>query len=103
MIPLPSGTKIWLVAGITDMRNGFNGLAAKVQTTLKDDPMSGHVFIFRGRNGSQVKLLWSTGDGRKRAARTVLTGMCYSVGNATRQGSSSPTRFIGQSAMTSRT
>ena len=54
MIPLPSGTKIWLVAGITDMRNGFNGLAAKVQTTLKDDPMSGHVFIFRGRNGSQV-------------------------------------------------
>ncbi len=34
-----------------------------MQTTLKDDPMSGHVFIFRGRNGSQVKLLWSTGDG----------------------------------------
>ncbi|HCC8323955.1 TPA: cation-transporting P-type ATPase [Klebsiella pneumoniae] len=41
--------------------------------------------------------------GRKRAARTVLTGMCYSVGSATRQGSSSLTRFIGQSAMTSRT
>ena len=39
----------------------------------------------------------------KRAARTVLTGMCYSVGSATRQGSSSLTRFIGQSAMTSRT
>ncbi len=37
--------------------------AAKVQTALKDDPMSGHVFIFRGRSGSQVKLLWSTGDG----------------------------------------
>ncbi|ALY15817.1 putative transposase [Escherichia coli] len=35
MIPLPSGTKIWLVAGITDMRNGFNGLAAKVQTAAK--------------------------------------------------------------------
>ncbi|CAH1459929.1 IS66 Orf2 like protein (plasmid) [Klebsiella quasipneumoniae] len=47
MIPLPTGTKIWLVAGITDMRNGFNGLAAKVQTALKDEPMSGHVFIFR--------------------------------------------------------
>jgi superfamily I DNA/RNA helicase len=42
-------------------------------------------------------------DNGKRAARTVLTGMCYSVGSATRQGSSSPTRFIGQSAMTSRT
>ena len=60
---VPSGTKIWLVASITDMRNGFNGLAAKVQTALKDDPMSGHVFIFLGRSGSQVKLLWSTGDG----------------------------------------
>ena len=47
------------------MRNGFNGLASGkgAETTLKDDPMSGHVFIFRGRNGSQVKLLWSTGDG----------------------------------------
>lgn len=62
MIPLPFGTKIWLVAGITDMRNGFNGLAAKEQTTLKDDPMSGHVVIFRG-SSRQVKLLWSTGDG----------------------------------------
>ncbi|EKP0314532.1 IS66 family insertion sequence element accessory protein TnpB [Aeromonas veronii] len=63
MINLPAGTRIWIVAGITDMRNGFNGLASKVQMTLKDDPLSGHVFIFRGRNGSQVKLLWSTGDG----------------------------------------
>ena len=40
MINLPSGTKIWLVAGITDMRNGFNGLGAKIQTALRDDPMS---------------------------------------------------------------
>ncbi|VTQ29141.1 IS66 Orf2 like protein [Streptococcus pneumoniae] len=40
MIPLPSGTKIWLVAGITDMRNGFNGLAAKVQTALKERSVS---------------------------------------------------------------
>lgn len=63
MINFPAGTKIWLVAGITDMRNGFNGLAAKVQTALKYDPMSGHVFIFRGYSGSQVKLLWSTGEG----------------------------------------
>lgn len=47
MINLPTGTRIWIVAGITDMRNGFNGLASKVQMTLKDDPLSGHVFIFR--------------------------------------------------------
>jgi len=63
MMNLPAGTRFWLVAGITDMRNGLNGLGAKVQTALKDDPMSGHVFIFRGSLGSQVRLLWSTGDG----------------------------------------
>lgn len=63
MIPLPSGAKIWLVVGITDMRNGSSGLAAKVQTAPKDGPMSGHVFISRGRSGSQVKLLWFIGDG----------------------------------------
>lgn len=62
-MPSPPGIKIWLVAGVTDMRNGFNGLAAKVQTTLKDVLISGHVFIFRGRSGSKAKLLWSTGDG----------------------------------------
>jgi len=50
-----------LVAGITDMRNGFNGLAAKAQTTLKDDPIFGYAFIFRGPGGCQIKLLWSTG------------------------------------------
>ncbi|HBX6105869.1 TPA: hypothetical protein MH622_27135 [Klebsiella pneumoniae] len=42
-------------------------------------------------------------DDRKRTARTVLTGMCYSVGSVMRQGSSSLTRLTGQSAMTSRT
>ncbi len=52
---------------------------------------------------TKVLITLNLPDGRKRAARTVLTGMCYSVGSATRQGSSSLTRFIGQSAMTSRT
>ena len=58
MISLPAGSRIWLVAGITDMRNGFNGLASKVQNVLKDDPFSGHLFIFRGRRGDQIKVLW---------------------------------------------
>ena len=54
--------------------------------------------------GESMKMMDMSGhDQGKRAARTVLTGMCYSVGSATRQGSSSLTRFIGQSAMTSRT
>ncbi|CAJ3864169.1 TnpB protein [Burkholderia pseudomallei] len=45
MIGLPSHTKIWLAAGVTDMRSGFNRLAAKVQTVLERDPFSGHVFV----------------------------------------------------------
>lgn len=60
---IPSGTRIWLAAGITDMRRGFDGLAAIVQQKLAADPFSGHVFIFRGRRGDLVKLLWWDGDG----------------------------------------
>jgi len=63
MIGLPSGTKVWLAAGVTDMRSGFDGLAAKVQSALAEDPFSGHVFVFRGRRGDLIKLLWWTGDG----------------------------------------
>ncbi|HAX2743094.1 IS66 family insertion sequence element accessory protein TnpB [Escherichia coli] len=63
MISIPAGSRIWLVAGITDMRNGFNGLASKVQNVLKDDPFSGHLFIFRGRRGDTIKILWADADG----------------------------------------
>jgi len=63
MNPLPSGARVWLVAGVTDMRRGMDSLAAQVQTTLEHSPFSGHVFIFRGRRGDLVKLLWWSGDG----------------------------------------
>jgi len=63
MIGWPSGTRIWLAAGVTDMRRGFDGLAAIVQHKLTADPFGGHVFVFRGRRGDRVKLLWWDGDG----------------------------------------
>lgn len=63
MISLPAGSRIWLVAGITDMRNGFNGLASKVQCVLKDYSFSRLLFIFRGRRGEQIKVLWADNDG----------------------------------------
>ncbi|AIE03849.1 IS66 family insertion sequence element accessory protein TnpB (plasmid) [Klebsiella michiganensis] len=63
MISFPAGARIWLVAGVTDMRCSFNGLAAKVQNTLRADPFSGHLFIFRGRRGDTVKTLWADADG----------------------------------------
>jgi len=63
MIGLPAGTRIWLAAGATDMRKSFDGLAALVQTQLKENAFSGHVFVFRGRKGDRVKLLWWDGQG----------------------------------------
>ncbi len=63
MIGLPAGTRVWLVAGITDMRCGFQGLSAKVQTALDENPLDGDVFIFRGRRGDLAKVLWATEDG----------------------------------------
>jgi transposase len=63
MIALPSSTQVWVAAGVTDMRKGMDGLAALVQTTLAENPFSGHIFVFRGRRGDLVKLVWWSGDG----------------------------------------
>lgn len=63
MIGLPAGARIWLSCGVTDMRKGFDGLAAIVQLQLAEDPFSGQLFVFRGRRGDRVKLLWWSGDG----------------------------------------
>jgi transposase len=63
VIALPAGTRIWIAAGVTDMRKGFDGLSGQVQTVLNEQPFSGHVFAFRGRRGDIVKLLWWDGDG----------------------------------------
>jgi transposase len=63
MIAAPAGAQIWIAAGVTDMRRGFTGLSALVQTTLERNPFDGHVFVFRGRRGDLIKLLWWDGDG----------------------------------------
>ena len=63
MILVPAGARIWIAAGVTDLRRGFTGLSAIAQTVLQQEPFSGHVFVFRGRRGDLVKLLWWDGDG----------------------------------------
>lgn len=63
MIALPVGTQIWIAAGLTDLRRGFTGLSAIVQVKLEQDPFAGHVFVFRGRRGDLIKVLWWDGDG----------------------------------------
>ena len=74
MISLPVGTRVWLAAGVTDMRKGMDGLAAIVQTALIENPFSGHVFVFRGRRGDLVKLLWWSGDGMNLYAKRLERG-----------------------------
>lgn len=63
MLTFTAERRVWLVAGVTDMRKGFDGLAALVQTQLAADPFIGQLFVFRGRRGDRVKLLWWDGDG----------------------------------------
>ncbi len=63
MISLPASTHIWIAAGVTDLRRGFTGLSAIAETVLKKNPHSGHVFVFRGRRGDLIKVLWFDGDG----------------------------------------
>jgi transposase len=63
MIAPPGNTQIWIAAGVTDLRRGFTGLSAVVQTQLEQSPLSGQVFVFRGRRGDLIKVLWFDGDG----------------------------------------
>jgi len=71
---IPSGTRIWIVAGVTDLRRGFMGLSALVQTALEQNPFGGQVFVFRGRRGDLIKLLWFDGDGLCLLAKRLERG-----------------------------
>ena len=74
MIGLSSNTRVWIVAGHTDMRKGFDGLAAMVQTALTANPFCGHVFVFRGKRGDILKVLWFDGQGLMLLAKRLERG-----------------------------
>ena len=74
MIAIPSGVRVWLAAGHTDMRKGFDGLALQVQEVLKRNPHGGHLFVFRGRRGSLIKVLWHDGQGMCLFAKRLERG-----------------------------
>ena len=73
MLP-PSGVRVWLAAGSTDMRRGMNGLALQVQQTLNRDPHAGDVFVFRGRRGDLLKVLCHDGLGMSLYAKRLERG-----------------------------
>jgi hypothetical protein len=67
VVDLAAGTRVWLAASVTDMRAGFNSLAARMQTVLDRDPYSGHVFVSTG-SGRQIRL----GEGTQRNSRSYM-------------------------------
>ena len=68
------GTRVWLAVGRTDMRKGFDGLAAAVQERMAQDPFCGHLFVFRGRRGGLIKVLWHDGQGMCLFAKRLERG-----------------------------
>ncbi|NUN48682.1 MAG: IS66 family insertion sequence element accessory protein TnpB [Candidatus Brocadiae bacterium] len=58
MLSLPPSVRIWVASEPADMRKGFDGLAALVRDELKGDPLSGHLFVFRGKRANRVKVLY---------------------------------------------
>ncbi|MCK1529839.1 IS66 family insertion sequence element accessory protein TnpB [Bradyrhizobium sp. 182] len=79
MIPIPSGVRVWIATGHTDMRRGMRSLALTVQESLKRDP-HGDLYIFRGRSGDLVNILWHDGLGMSLYAKRLDRGKFISYG-----------------------
>jgi transposase len=74
MIPVPSGVRVWLAVGRTDMRKGMNGLALQVQQELGRDPHAGDLYVFRGARGDLLKIVWHDGIGMSLYAKRLERG-----------------------------
>lgn len=74
MIPVPSGVRVWLAVGRTDMRRGMNGLALQVQESLGRDAHAGDLFVFRGSRGDRIKIIWHDGVGMSLYAKRLEQG-----------------------------
>jgi transposase len=74
MIPVPSGVRVWLAVGHTDMRRGMNSLALQVQEKLGRDPHAGDLYVFRGKRGHLIKILWHDGIGMSLYAKRLERG-----------------------------
>jgi transposase len=93
MIPVPASTKVWLAAGVTDMCKGFNGLSALAQDVLKQDPFSGHLFVFRGRRGDLIKVIWWDGQGACLFSKRLEKGRFVWPSPSTGKASLSPAQL----------
>ena len=74
MIPVPSGVRVWIAAGHTDMRCGMNSLALRIQQALRRDPHAGDLYVFRGKSGKLIKIFWYDGLGASLYAKRLEKG-----------------------------
>ena len=74
VIAPPTNVRVWLANGPTDMRRGMNGLALQVQQALQRDPHAGDLYVFRGRRGDLLKILWHDGLGMSLYAKRLERG-----------------------------
>ncbi|WP_271552934.1 IS66 family insertion sequence element accessory protein TnpB [Bradyrhizobium sp. CCBAU 45394] len=74
MIPIPSGVRVWIATGHTDMRRGMNSLAVLVQEAFRRDPHGGDLYVFRGKSGKLIKILWHDGLGMSLYAKRLERG-----------------------------
>lgn len=90
MLGLSANLQYYLCCKPVDMRNGFDGLAGIVRNLLKQDPVSGSVFIFINRTGTHIKLLFWDGDGFALFYKRLERGR-YSIGDPDK---TTPSRLI---------
>lgn len=74
MIPIASGLRVWIATGHTDMRRGMNSLALLVQEAFRRDPHGGDLYVFRGKSGKLIKILWHDGIGMSLYAKRLEHG-----------------------------
>jgi transposase len=85
MIPTPSGVRVWLAVGHSDMRKGMHSLALQVQQALGRDPHCGDLYVFRGRKADLIKIVWHDGIGmslyvkRLEKGRFISYGLCQAL------------------------
>jgi transposase len=77
MMPVGPATRIFLAAGATDLRKSFEGLSDLVRHRFREDPLSGHLFVFANRHRTRLKLLYWDGSGLWVCAKRLEQG-CFS-------------------------
>ena len=63
MLRLPASVRVFVCLLPVDMRRSFDGLGAMAEQVVRQDPLSGHLFVFRGRRGDHIKILYWDRDG----------------------------------------